>query len=111
MLHSVLLQAGGKGGFDPMSFLLLGGIFIVMYFFLIRPQQKKGKEQAKFQEEIGVGTKVVTSSGIHGKIVKVDEKSVLLEIDTNTKIRVEKAFISMELTNNLNAPAKEDSKK
>jgi len=110
MLHSILLQAG-KGGIDPMQILMLGGIFVVMYFFLIRPQQKKGKEQAKFQEEIGTGSKVVTSSGIHGKVLKVEDKSILLEIDTNTKIRVDKAFISMELTNNLNAPTKEDTKK
>ncbi len=96
-MNSIFLQAQG-GGFDPIQFLLLGGIFVVMYFFMIRPQSKRAKEQTKFQEDIKAGDKVVTTAGIHGKVIKMEEKSLLLEVDNNVKLRVDKVFISFELT-------------
>lgn len=104
MLPEVLLlmggnpQGGGAGGFDASFFLMMGALFLVMYFFMIRPQQKKAKDQKKFIEELKKGDKVVTIGGIHGKIVKVDEDSLLVEVDTNTKMRFDKASVSMEST-------------
>lgn len=90
-------QQGG-GGFDVSFFLMMGALFLVMYFFMIRPQQKKAKDQKNFIEELKKGDKVVTIGGIHGKIVKVDEDSLLVEVDTNTKLRFDKAAVSMEST-------------
>ena len=78
-------------------------MIVVIYFFMIRPQMKKQKKEKKFQAEIGKGTRVVTSSGIHGKIVEVHEKDNTITIETGAgKIKFEKAAVSMELTNALN---------
>lgn len=96
----MLLMGGGpQGGGPDMGFLLMmGALLVVMYFFMIRPQSKKAKEQKNFIEELKKGDKVVTIGGIHGKILKVDEGSFLVEIDTNTKIRLDKASVSVEST-------------
>lgn len=95
----LLMGAGPQGGGPDMSFLLMmGALLVVMYFFMIRPQSKKAKEQKNFIEELKKGDKVVTIGGIHGKILKVDEGSFLVEIDTNTKIRLDKNSVSVEST-------------
>lgn len=110
-MNLILLQAdAGGAGMGPIQYVLLGGIFIVMYFFMIRPQTKKAKEQASFQDTLQKGDKVVMNSGLHAKIISVDEKSILVEVDNGVKMRFEKGFISMDLTNALNgttAAAKE----
>jgi preprotein translocase subunit YajC len=76
----------------------MGAMFLVMWLFFIRPQAKQAKLAKEFQTSIEKGAKVVTSGGIHGKIIKTDDTTVLLEIDNNTKIRIEKSGISMELS-------------
>lgn len=81
-----------------MQFLPLAMIIVVMYFFFIRPQAKKQKEQAKFSAELTKGSEVVTSSGIIGKIVKLDEKEVTLMVDQKSQIRFLRSFISKEMT-------------
>lgn len=84
---------------DPIIIVIYGALLLVIWLFFIRPQSKKAKEQATFITQINKGDKVVTSGGIHGKIIKADEgTSVLLEVDNNVKIRIEKSAISMELT-------------
>ena len=84
---------------DPIIIVFYGALLVVIWFFFIRPQSKKDKEQAAFVVAIDKGARVVTTGGIHGKIVKVDDNgSVLLEIDNNVKIRIEKSAISMEMT-------------
>lgn len=84
---------------DPIIIVIYGALLVVIWFFFIRPQSKKAKEQAAFAVNLEKGTKVVTSGGVHGKIVKVEENgTVLLEVDTNVKLRIEKTGISMELT-------------
>ncbi|MCX6188863.1 MAG: preprotein translocase subunit YajC [Bacteroidetes bacterium] len=77
--------------------LLLIGIVVVMYFFMIRPQSKKQKEQRKFQEDIQKGDRIVTISGIHGKIADMDEKTITIEME-NGKMKLERAAISSENT-------------
>lgn len=106
-LSLITLQAApGAGSMNYIQFILLGGIFVVMYFFMIRPQAKKAKEQAQFQDTLQKGDKIVLNSGLHGKIVSVEEKSILIEVDSNVKMRFEKGFISMEMTKALQTPAK-----
>ena len=84
---------------DPIIIVFYGALLVVIWLFFIRPQTKKAKEQATFVTQIEKGAKVVTTGGIHGKITKVDENgSVLLEVDTNVRIRIEKSGISMEMT-------------
>lgn len=89
---SVLLQsAGGGGGY--MTILFWGAVIAIFYFFMIRPQAKKAKEARKFRESLEKGTKVVTIGGIHGKVLEVLDKVVV--IDTGTaKLRIEKSAIS-----------------
>ncbi|HLP20445.1 MAG TPA: preprotein translocase subunit YajC [Chitinophagales bacterium] len=83
---------------DSIGFLFLGGMLLVMWLLIIRPQAQAAKKAKLFQDGIEKGAKVVTSGGIHGRIVRVDDTYVLLEIDTNTKIKIEKSGLSMELT-------------
>ncbi|MES2620811.1 MAG: preprotein translocase subunit YajC [Bacteroidota bacterium] len=84
---------------DPIIIVFYGALLVVIWLFFIRPQTKKAKDQAAFVMQIEKGARVVTTGGIHGKIMKVEENgSVLLEIDNNVKIRIEKSGISMEMT-------------
>lgn len=97
-LLTVFLAAAAPGGGIGMP-LMLVGMIVVMYFFMIRPQQKRAKEQKKFAQSMGTGDKIVTSSGIHGRIIRTNEDgTVVLEIDRNTNVTVERSAISMELT-------------
>ena len=68
-------------------------IIVIFYFFMIRPQQKKQKELKKFRESMAVGDKVVTIGGIHGKILSVDESTVLIGTESG-KMRMDKSAIS-----------------
>ena len=83
---------------DSIGLLFMGAMFLVMWLFFIRPQAKQAKLAKEFQTSIEKGAKVVTTGGIHGKIIKTDETTALLEIDNNVKMRIEKSGISMELT-------------
>ena len=69
---------------------MLALIFVVMWFFMIRPQRKQQKELQNFRDALKKGDKVVTIGGIYGTIVEVKEESVLMEVDSNVKIRVSK---------------------
>ena len=83
---------------DPISIAIMAGMFGVMYFFFIRPQQKQAQLAKEFQASLDKGARVVTTGGIHGKIIKAEENAVLLEIANNVKIRIEKSGISMEMS-------------
>jgi preprotein translocase subunit YajC len=95
--QSLLLQAGGP---SPMpSLFIMVGMIVVMYFFMIRPQAKRAKEQKKFAESIASGEKVITTAGIHGSITRVNEDGTLqLEVSRGTFITIERSAVSMELT-------------
>ena len=83
----------------------MGAIILVFWLFFIRPQTKKQKEQKKFIEDIQKGTKVVTIAGIHGTVNKVNEDGTInLEVSPGSYIKMEKASISMEMTNAINKP-------
>ncbi len=94
----MMSQQGQEGGDGTRFFLFLGLFFVIIYFFMIRPQSKKAKEQKNFLAEIKKGDRVVTIGGIHGKVVGVDEFTYLLEVDTSAKLRIEKSVISLEFT-------------
>ena len=96
--ETVLLQAQQPGGAGMSLFLMLG-MFVVMYFFLIRPQAKRAKEQKKFAESINTGDQIITTAGIHGRINRTNEDGTLqLEISRNVFITVERSAVSMEMT-------------
>jgi len=77
---------------------MMGLIFVVMYFFMIRPQQKKQKELAKFRSSLEKGDKVVTLGGIYGVVVEVKEQYVLVEVDSNVKLRIDKSAIVKDIS-------------
>jgi preprotein translocase subunit YajC len=96
-MHSILLQAGA-GGNTPVIYnvLLWVGIIGIFYFFMIRPQQKKQKDQKSFVDNLKKGDNVVTIGGLHGKIASVEGPIVILEVDRGIKMTFEKTSISRE---------------
>jgi len=104
-LSIFFLQAGGNAAL--MNMLLFMAMFLVFYFFMIRPQQQKHKKQEEFQEALKSGTRIVTTSGILGKIKEINGDIVSLEVGPKSTIRITKAAISRELTDEMYA-AKEE---
>lgn len=80
----------------------MGLLMVVFYFFMIRPQQKKAKDAKKFRESLQKGARVVTIGGIHGRIVEVSDATILLEVDSNVKLRFERSAIAMDSSMQLN---------
>jgi preprotein translocase subunit YajC len=81
-------QQGGMGSYSGIIMIVL--LFVVFYFFMIRPQSKRQKEIKSFRSAMKTGDKVVTSGGIYGRIKEIDETTILLEVDENVRIRVDK---------------------
>ncbi|MFM7022162.1 MAG: preprotein translocase subunit YajC [Flavobacteriales bacterium] len=89
-----LLQAQ-EGGSPLMTIVMFGGIFLVMYFFMIRPQQKKQKELKKFRENIKEGDQIITIGGAYGTVAKVDGNTIIVTVESGAKIKFEKSAVSM----------------
>ena len=105
MLKSVLLMAGGQGqqGSPTFSLVMMGGIVLIFWFFMIRPQAKKAKDQKKFIDNLQKGDKVVTIAGIHATVNKVNEDGTLqVEVNPGSYLKIEKSAISMEWTASVN---------
>jgi len=96
------LQAGG-GNAQMMQMIMLVGIIAVFYFFMIRPQAKKAKEAKNFQSSLQKGDKVVTIAGIHGKVNKIEDSTIELEVSPGSYLKIEKSAISMEWSKQQNA--------
>lgn len=77
-----------------LPFLLM---FVVIYFFMIRPQQKRAKQEKAFESGLKVGDKIITKSGLHGKIAEVSEGTIVLETMSG-KLKMERSAISMEMS-------------
>lgn len=83
-------------------------MFVVVYFFMIRPQMKRAKQEKQFASELKRGDRIVTKSGMHGKIIDFSEKQNAVIIETGAgKITFDRSSISMEMSQKLNAPVKE----
>lgn len=108
--NTIFLQLGGSGGEMMPTLMLFGLMFLVMYFFMIRPQMQKQKKEKSFQETMKLGERVVTTSGIHGKVSEITEDIVTIETNAG-KIRFEKSAISQELTNARYGKKEEKKKK
>lgn len=99
LLQTQAQPQGEPTFFQQYSFLILMIlIFVVMYFFMIRPQQKKQKEVVKWRESLKRGDKVVTVGGIYGTVAEVKDTFLVLEIDANVKIRVDKSSVVKDIT-------------
>lgn len=84
------------GQFAP--FLLM---FVVIYFFMIRPQQKRAKNEKEFESALKVGDKIITKSGLHGKVSELSDTTVVIETMAG-KLKMERSAISMEMSASLN---------
>ena len=79
------------------SFLPFLLMFVVIYFFMIRPQQKRAKNEKEFESSLKVGDKIVTKSGLHGKVAELAETTVIIETMSG-KLKMERSAISMEMS-------------
>jgi len=95
-MRTVLLQAASGNTGLISNLVLFGAIGLIMYFFMIRPQQKKAKDQKKFREEIKRGDAVVTIGGMHGRIASIEDDTITLEVGGGVKLTFEKSSVSME---------------
>ncbi|MBC7720713.1 MAG: preprotein translocase subunit YajC [Pedobacter sp.] len=94
-----------QGGGGTIQLVMMGGIVLVFWLFMIRPQAKKAKEQKKFIDNLQKGDKVVTIAGIHAAINKVNEDGTLqIEVNPGSYLKIEKSAISTEWTTALNKP-------
>lgn len=100
-MQTLLLQAGQDGGILP-QLLMFGAIILVFYFFMIRPQQKKAKDQKKFRDELTKGMNVVTIGGLHGKLIALEDDTLVVEVDRGVRLTFDKSAISMEATARVN---------
>lgn len=92
---------GDIGQFMP--FILM---FVVVYFFMIAPQMKRAKKEKKFAAELKRGDKIITKSGLHGKVLELNDKDGSCVIETMSgKLKFDRSAISMEMSSKLNAPA------
>ena len=99
LLQTQAQPQGEPTFFQQYSFLILMIlIFVVMYFFMIRPQQKKQKEVVKWRESLKKGDKIVTVGGIYGTVAEVKDTFLIVEIDNNVKIRVDKSSVVKDIT-------------
>ncbi|MDE5629859.1 MAG: preprotein translocase subunit YajC [Muribaculaceae bacterium] len=90
MLNFILLQQPQGSGF---SILMIVALFVIFYFFMIRPQQKRQKEIRKFRESLTTGSEIVTAGGIYGTIRDVKENCFIVEIANGVKIRIDKGSV------------------
>ena len=94
----------GEGIGSMLPFILM---FVVVYFFMIAPQMKRAKKEKKFAAALKRGDKVVTKSGLHGKVSDLNDKDNSCIIETMAgKLKFDRSAISMEMSSKLNAPAK-----
>ncbi|MCX6136052.1 MAG: preprotein translocase subunit YajC [Ignavibacteriales bacterium] len=87
-------QGGGEQSFLP-TVIMFGSIIAIFYFMILRPQQKRQKERQKLLESMKKGDKIVTAGGVHGTIVGLEDKTALIQIAENVKIKIERSSIAV----------------
>lgn len=98
MNYLLMTQPQGTDGNPLTAFLPLILIMVIFYFFMIRPQVKKQKELKKFRESLAKGDKVVTTGGIYGKVAEIKDHYVVLQVDENVKLRVDKSAVVKDMS-------------
>ena len=106
MLNYLLLQESSSAAGGNLVFFLI--LIAATFFFIIRPQQRKQKTQKVFTTELAVGDKIVTTGGVYGKILTLDEISAQIEVDKGTRLKILRASISNEYTAFLRKTEAED---
>lgn len=104
---NLFLQANPQAQGSGLSmWIMLALIFLVMWFFMIRPQRKQQKELEAMRNSLKKGDKVITAGGIYGIVADVDERTVLIKVDDNVKLRVDKTSIQKDMTDQANQAKK-----
>ena len=103
MTTTILVMAITPG---MQQMIMIGLIILVFYFFMIRPQMKKQKDQKKFVEELKKGDKVITTAGLHGRIAEVGETTIVIDTELGSKLRFDKSAVSLDASKPLTTPAK-----
>ncbi len=85
---------GGGGGSMISTLIMFGAIFAIFYFMIIRPQQKRAKEREKLLSAVEKGDKVILSSGLYGTVAGLEEKTILLDVGNNVKMKFERSAIA-----------------
>lgn len=96
MLYTILqaaASAAGQQGSSLSFWIMIILLFLIMWLFMIRPQRKQQKELEKFRNELKKGDKVITAGGIYGTVGEIEERTILLKVDGDVKIRVDKSSI------------------
>ncbi|MCW9098599.1 MAG: preprotein translocase subunit YajC [Ignavibacteriaceae bacterium] len=97
LLFAMAPQGGEGGGGLISTLIMFGAIFLIFYFMIIRPQQKRAKEKANLLANLEKGDKVVTNGGIYGVISGLEEKTALLQVSDNVKIKIDRSAITTVL--------------
>lgn len=87
-------QGGNQGSSMISTIIMFGAIFLIFYFMIIRPQQKRAKEREKMLSNLQKGDKIITSGGLHGSVVAIEDKTVLVQISDNVKVKYERSAIA-----------------
>ncbi len=95
MFLTLLLQATGGSGFIQPLFLV--AMAVILYFFMIRPQQKRAADAKAFRQTLAKGSRIVTIGGLHGLVVDLTEDTVVVEVDRGTKLRFDRSAIAREV--------------
>jgi len=94
----ILLQASQ----NPPTFIFFLVLFVIFYFFMIRPQVKKQKNENSYRDSLKKGDKIITSGGIYGKIQEIKKDYFIVSIDNNVKIQIKKSSVSMDMSKSIN---------
>lgn len=96
--ENFLLQAGGSGQAQLINFAFIAAMFLVFWLLILRPQAKRQREQKGFLDGLEKGQEVITASGILGKITKIEDNIITLEVASKVYLRITRNAISKELT-------------
>lgn len=110
MTLGILLQASSSTGAIS-QVVMIALIFVIFYFFMIRPQQRKQKDIKTYLESIKKGDQIVTIGGLHGKIVELDELTMIIDAGKGTTLKFDRSAISMESTKKAYGTAEKSDKK
>lgn len=87
-------QQGDSGSGITSTLVMFGLIFLIFYFMIVRPQQKRQKDRQKMLDAIKKGDKIITAGGVHGTVIGVEDKTVLVQIADNVKVKVDRGSVS-----------------
>lgn len=105
----VLMASQGGGSNSLFQFIPLIGVVVVIYFFMIRPQQKRAKEQREFRENVQKGDKIVTIGGIHAKVVEVKDSELVIDPGNSQKLTIDRSAVSMESSKEVQNQGEEEA--